>query len=223
MSMSFDPGLMSLEELDAFLMSDDAPDNCMMLSDLDGYLTAVAIGPELIMPSEWLPHVWGGASAEFKSEDQARRVLGAIMGRYNEILDILAHEPEVFEPILYENRKTGEMVAADWADGFLIGVQLRARAWQALFNSDEGMLFAPIAAFMLGDDGGYMLTPEHDADIEAFRAQAGDLIPVAVTGMYQFFRKARAYFEGSTKLGRNDPCFCGSGKKFKKCCGGARH
>jgi len=21
------------------------------------------------------------------------------------------------------------------------------------------------------------------------------------------------------KLGRNDPCFCGSGKKFKKCCG----
>lgn len=23
------------------------------------------------------------------------------------------------------------------------------------------------------------------------------------------------------KLGRNDPCFCGSGKKFKKCCGKA--
>ncbi|MBF4343374.1 hypothetical protein EAY39_22040, partial [Vibrio anguillarum] len=22
-----------------------------------------------------------------------------------------------------------------------------------------------------------------------------------------------------TKLGRNDPCHCGSGKKFKKCCG----
>ena len=23
------------------------------------------------------------------------------------------------------------------------------------------------------------------------------------------------------KIGRNDPCPCGSGKKFKKCCGGA--
>ncbi len=23
----------------------------------------------------------------------------------------------------------------------------------------------------------------------------------------------------AAKLGRNDPCFCGSGKKFKKCCG----
>jgi uncharacterized protein len=110
MSMSFDPGLMSLE------------------SDLDGFLTAVAIGPELIMPSEWLPCIWGGDSPSFQSEDQAQRVLGAIMGRYNEILDILAHEPEAFEPILHENRKTGETIAADWAEGFLIGVQLRAGA-----------------------------------------------------------------------------------------------
>ncbi len=23
----------------------------------------------------------------------------------------------------------------------------------------------------------------------------------------------------STKIGRNDPCLCGSGKKYKKCCG----
>ncbi|NLB77381.1 MAG: hypothetical protein GX796_00625, partial [Clostridiaceae bacterium] len=23
----------------------------------------------------------------------------------------------------------------------------------------------------------------------------------------------------STKVGRNDPCPCGSGKKYKKCCG----
>ena len=22
-----------------------------------------------------------------------------------------------------------------------------------------------------------------------------------------------------TKVGRNDPCVCGSGKKYKKCCG----
>ena len=25
--------------------------------------------------------------------------------------------------------------------------------------------------------------------------------------------------EAAQKVGRNDPCFCGSGKKFKKCCG----
>jgi preprotein translocase subunit SecA len=26
-------------------------------------------------------------------------------------------------------------------------------------------------------------------------------------------------FKGNDKVGRNDPCPCGSGKKFKKCCG----
>lgn len=223
MSMSFDPGLMSLEELDEFLMSDDAPDDCMMLSDLDGFLTAVAIGPELILPSEWLPVLWCGESPGFQSEDQAQRVLGAIMGRYNEILDILAHEPEAFEPILYENRKTGETIAADWAEGFLIGVQLRAGAWKALFNSEDALCSAPIAAFTPDKHGGFMIKPEHDADIERFRAEAGDLIPEAVRGMYRFFRKTRGYFQGRTKLGRNDPCFCGSGKKFKKCCGARRH
>jgi uncharacterized protein YecA (UPF0149 family) len=28
-------------------------------------------------------------------------------------------------------------------------------------------------------------------------------------------------YYGSSKIGRNDPCPCGSGKKFKKCCGEA--
>ncbi|MET0659887.1 MAG: SEC-C metal-binding domain-containing protein [Steroidobacteraceae bacterium] len=28
------------------------------------------------------------------------------------------------------------------------------------------------------------------------------------------------YRREAPKLGRNDPCFCGSGKKFKKCHGG---
>ena len=29
----------------------------------------------------------------------------------------------------------------------------------------------------------------------------------------------RPYVRAEPKVGRNDPCVCGSGKKFKKCCG----
>lgn len=41
-----------------------------------------------------------------------------------------------------------------------------------------------------------------------------------------YFRDAKApsveqYRRDTPKLGRNDPCSCGSGKKFKKCCGKA--
>ncbi|MFY9327767.1 MAG: SEC-C metal-binding domain-containing protein [Georgfuchsia sp.] len=32
-------------------------------------------------------------------------------------------------------------------------------------------------------------------------------------------RESVPVVRGGPKIGRNDPCPCGSGKKFKKCCG----
>ena len=46
-------GPIDLDGLDGYLMSDHAPDDSMGLSDLDGFLTGVVVGPELILPSEW--------------------------------------------------------------------------------------------------------------------------------------------------------------------------
>ena len=40
-----------LDYLDEWLASEESPPNSMMLSDLDGFLTAIAIGPEVILPS----------------------------------------------------------------------------------------------------------------------------------------------------------------------------
>lgn len=34
-----------------------------------------------------------------------------------------------------------------------------------------------------------------------------------------FIQSGRTYKRAATKVGRNDPCPCGSGKKFKQCCG----
>ena len=44
-----------IQELSEFLMSDNVPENSFLLSDLDGFLTGIVVGPELIMPSEWVP------------------------------------------------------------------------------------------------------------------------------------------------------------------------
>ena len=54
------PDHVDLEALDSFLLSDRAPSESMGMSDLDGFLTGIAVGPELVLPSEWLPPIWGG-------------------------------------------------------------------------------------------------------------------------------------------------------------------
>ena len=126
----------NLDVLDDYLMSDRAPDDSMGLSDLDGFLTGVVVGPELIMPSEWLPVIWGGAEPQFETQDEMRIVLGTIMGRYNEIAACFASDPEEFDPIFWEGPE-GEVIASDWAGGFLDAIALRAQAWKPLIEDDR--------------------------------------------------------------------------------------
>ena len=124
-------GPIDLDALDEYLLSDHAPDNSMGLSDLDGFLTGIVVGPELILPSEWLPVIWGGEEPEFETEAEMRTVLGTIMGRYNEIITCLDSEAENFEPIFLEGPED-EVIASDWAAGFLDAVALRPLAWGVL-------------------------------------------------------------------------------------------
>ena len=113
-----------LDALDDYLMSDHAPDDSMGLSDLDGFLTGIVVGPELILPSEWLPVIWGGEEPVFQSEDEMQTVLGTIMGRYDEIVACLNTDPDDFDPVFLEGPE-GVVIASDWAGGFLDAVALR--------------------------------------------------------------------------------------------------
>jgi uncharacterized protein len=209
-----------LEALDQFLMSDQAPDDCMMLSDLDGFLTGLAVGPELIAPSEWLPLVWGGDEEPvFDSAAEAQSVLGAIMRRYNEILGQIADG--YIEPIFIETI-AGEVIAADWAEGFMQAIALRAAAWEKLLTSeDHGHALIPILALCGDDEGEPLLDLPQEVAGQLF-AEADELIPACALEIAEFWRAARSTPRARStapKTGRNDPCPCGSGKKFKKCCG----
>jgi uncharacterized protein len=52
-----------------------------------------------------------------------------------------------------------------------------------------------------------------------------------ITQIYRYFAPMRAQTAASTqpfvrsqpKIGRNEPCPCGSGKKYKQCCMGQTH
>lgn len=208
-----------IEALDDFLMSDQSPSDCMMLCDLDGFLTGIAIGPELIMPGEWLPRIWGGEEPTFDDASQAQAILGTIMNRYNEILGQVADG--AFAPIIMET-PGGEVILADWAEGFMDAVALRPAAWKPLLQSEKNAeLMLPILALCCDDDGEPLLDLPQEMEDRLF-AEAGDLIPECVLAIADYWRAARTApmrQPSPPRPGRNEPCPCGSGKKFKKCCG----
>jgi uncharacterized protein len=130
-------GPIDLDALDNYLLSDHAPDDSMGLSDLDGLLTGIVVGPELILPSELAAGDLGGGEPEFETEAEMRLVLGTIMGRYNEIVGCLDSEPENFEPI-FMGGPEGEVIASDWAAGLLDAVSLRPKVWEPQITHESG-------------------------------------------------------------------------------------
>lgn len=220
-----------LEELEEFLLYGLENDEAMTLDTLDGYLHAIAIGPHTIMPSQWLPKVWGEDIAmmpPMDNIDHLNHIMGLVMRHYNIIIHGFEHKPPFLAPYWdtyeYDN---GEFEEADgWAYGFTEGVSLNRAAWQPLFDSPQGQQwYKPIGLlgepWFSGDQDELTNTPEQ-------REQLALQIEDSLVKIHAFWRPLReAIYEREmsqrlrTKVGRNDQCPCGSGKKFKKCCGSA--
>ena len=184
-----------LDPLDAFLSSDRAPPGCMGLSDLDGFLTGLAIGPEPIQPSEWLPVIWGDGEPDFETLEEAQAILAIILARYNEILHSLDTDPDSFEPVFWAG-EDDEPIVTDWATGFLEAVKLRPQAWETLTEDPTaGSLFAAI--LLLGSDPEEADSEGADAEdlseeeMAQLLEEGPDLIPDAVIGIHAFWTEQR--------------------------------
>ena len=115
---------------------------------LDGFLTAIVIGPNTVLPSAWLPKVWGSKSPPFKTPEEFNRFLGLVLGYYNDLVQCLAAAPEEFEPTFYENTVRGRTVTIvdDWCEGFVKGMRLDPAPWKVL-KRDRPDLLKPITLF----------------------------------------------------------------------------
>ena len=201
--------------------------HAMKLEELDGFFAALIAGPEVVPPSEYLPEVFGGEmseTCEFETLDQARDVLGLIMRHWNSIATTL-DRGDVYLPILFEDAN-GICQGNDWSRGFMRGMHMRHEAWAEVIQDDEqcGWMLPVL-----------MLYHEHDEDPELRPGPIGpdkreELIVQMAAGIvraYRYFRSDRqpnspvplARSRHRDKIGRNDPCPCGSGKKYKRCCG----
>ena len=210
-----------LDTLDAYLR--EAPDEVMTLPELDGYLAAIAIGPEPIEEDEWLPVVWNGAEPCFENGAQAFAVRRAIFARFDDIVREV--EAGTFAALL-EIDEDDAPLPRSWAVGFMTGASLRLEAWSVLFESEQDDTIAyPILA-LCEDEEGKPLFELAKRDREYLVAHSADLIAQAVIDIADYWQQKNKPppagaipVRTAPKIGRNDPCPCGSGKKHKKCCG----
>ncbi len=223
-----------LDELDQFLLSDAVSDETMLLDMLDGYLTAIVIGPTTILPSQWLPGVWGPSeddAPEYESVEQAQRIMELMMRHMNGITWSLQYDADAFDPLLdsmvHEGDACEYVVGEAWAYGFMQGVELCRQDWQPLFDDPTAReALRPINLL-----GAEELTEAEEALTRspALREELTAQLAASVAAIYRFWLPRRAvqhanlvastFRRDGPKPGRNDPCPCGSGKKFKKCCG----
>ena len=163
----------------------------MDLSELDGFLAGLIVGPELIPPSEWLPVVWNGEEPDFITEAEAEAVLGAIMRRYDDIAASLDGDVSTYMPIFWEH-DDGTPIVEDWAYGFMHAVSLRTEAWDAVLrDEDSAILLIPIGIIAsqvaaVEDDNDDMVLPDEALD-ELMRDSDTTMI-ASVIGLHRFWR-----------------------------------
>ena len=198
----------------------------MLLTELDGFLTGVFVCPDLVMPTEWLQNVWGadeGGVAPFDDPADIRWFADAVMARYNEIVrDLGRGKPQ---PIFDIDDRNGDILWESWIDGFAQAMELRPDSWAALANGED-----LDAAGALSRLSTLIAVARDDSDFDSVQINAmQDQAPSELVGAVLQLHAARLRSGGvtapsptgsrSVKVGRNDPCSCGSGKKSKRCCG----
>jgi uncharacterized protein len=199
----------------------------MSIETLDGFLTALVCSPELITPSVYFPYIWGDLH-EFNGVSEAERYTTLILRYFNSIAKILI-EKDTFDPLLIESDGSNSSVGNRWSIGFMTGMKIGGYNWKKLlYDENESGLLVPIMA----------LAHEHDENEELRTKTIDDTkrelllasIAVYTPRIYKYFEQDRAMSATSTStilpykninrhIGRNDPCICGSHRKFKHCCG----
>lgn len=212
-----------LDELDQLLFNQG--DNSMLLTQLDGYLTGILVSPDMVPPGSWLKHIWAGDDGEgvphFDKMEDFQHLIDLVMQHYNDILASLI-QPGSYEPVFDIDTRNDDILWEMWVEGFVRAMDLAPDGWRRVAASDDAGCKAALKgiAKLHAIANGTVRLSRSKAD--QWTREAPDLIPMWIEMLHAWRldndpnRPTPARHE---KVGRNDPCPCGSGKKYKKCCG----
>ena len=188
---------------------------------LQGFLCGVASAPEEIQPEDWLPWAFGIENWP-ETRPEAAEWFGLAKRFYRQQIPSLeARENAAL--VLYEETPEGSNRFEYWCVGFLDGLEVAAEPLEAIGDPDEvDELLFPVRVL-----GGALDESERkrfsDKEWTKLLDECADALWPAVLATYRYGnalrRRPSTVRRETPKTGRNDPCPCGSGKKFKNCHG----
>ena len=218
-----------LDRLETLL---DDPDlsEAMRLDEIQGFLCAALAGPQPMDEDSLLINVLGSEEApETNAGRQAAQLILALSVALQ--AELASGEPPVLLLYAKGDDEEGPSDYVPWCRAFLQGIDTASEDWFDFLGEDNDettylderlfpfMLLTGEAEAAARENGEEWVDGDELAQMEN---ECEEDLPQAVTDIYRFWlakRGTKTLRRELPKVGRNDPCPCGSGKKFKQCCG----
>ena len=152
-----------VERLGEILDLRAVPSQGLNLEALDGFLSALAVSPEDVPPSEWQAQVWGNTPPRWQDPEEKAEAESLLLGHWNTCQERARNTqddlPEHLSPLLWlpedpEADQPDELdVGRDWAHGFFRAVESRGEAWQRLVDDNDWVdeIFALLEQLATGE------------------------------------------------------------------------
>jgi len=224
----------------------------MTLDELYGFLFGLAIIPEMLVPSQWMPTVFGGEEmCDIEDEKEGERLLGSMFSAYNRINTECSDGKFVF-PFDTKKATTDDISRIrKWSHGLFLALSKSKKIFQFYGKSGGGagesnvdkdtfaVSYCILRAVAFPEKSAEFIEQIQkgvQSDVSSVISDSNfiSMLPDAVVSIQRYAKGVRlaiqiAEAEPKTvtpsaplrveKVGRNDPCPCGSGAKYKKCCG----
>lgn len=216
-----------LARLEEWLASPIFKGKAMGLDKLQGFFCAVVSAPDTILPSQWMPEVFK-SMPKHESAERIDELLALVMRFYDSVAETLAENRPV-KFILKASRDGGlGLDYQTWCEGYILGWGLSPEEWLSPGNEPLKKLTFPIlllsGAFKEeAESRGKKYLP--DDEYAKLQQECADSLAESVAGIYDYWHSREKPVPAkrqSPKVGRNELCPCGSGRKFKQCCGKER-
>jgi uncharacterized protein len=215
-----------LDRLESWLLDPRRGEEALLPDGLQGLLCAVVSAPSPVPESTWIPAAVG--EDPHYASDAERAEIGALLVAFRVDVAEQLNGGEHLDVILYgdDGSEDQESSLASWCEGYLLGVELADPPWHEQASEEEldemlmpFVILSGRAREAAAESGEAWIDPAEERRMIDEAREA--LIDVILDNRAYWFERSipEPIRREAPKVGRNDACPCGSGKKYKHCHG----